>query len=317
MKISDVLLRLVGGRTPGCPNEADILAYSESRLPAHRSVQCEQHFAGCDDCRQVLAFLGRSEEAAAPLTEEAVSAQTERVLAYIQRDERNRRKPAQKARAAGGFYVSYPRLASVGLVTCAIAAASLFLITRGQAPGQAGMEALRLANKDVRYIEARVSGGFNHSRYAGVTRGGDRHDDELQFNLALIKLKSAMDVTAPVDDRHVLARVYLARGTRADARQALEILNQLAARGVETPEALSDTGVALLQLDRYSDAIEYFSKALAKSPPYGEALFNRALAEERANRNDDARRDWKQFISQASNDNWKTEAIGRLKQLEN
>src|SRR5713101_2180273 len=113
MKMSDVLLRLVGGRDPNCPNEADVLAYSENKLSTRSRAQFERHFAGCNDCRELLAFLGReSDEMPAPLTGEGVSEQTSRVLAYIQRDERSRSKPARKARAAAGFYVSYPRLAA-------------------------------------------------------------------------------------------------------------------------------------------------------------------------------------------------------------
>ncbi len=310
MRISDVLIRLIGARDPNCPNEAAVLAYSEDKLSNRNRARVERHFAECDDCRQVLAFLGReSEEPPVPFTEKAVSDQTDRVLAYIQNDERERTKPAKKARAATGFYISYAKLASVGLLICAIAIGGVFLFTRDQSPADAGMAALRLAVKDQRYTQARVSGGLDYSNYA-VTRGGDRNDNDLQFSRALGKLKSVEQENAPVNDRLVLARVYLARGTREDARHALVILNQLAARGVETPEALNDTGVAQFQLDNYDEAIALFSKALAKSPAYNEALFNRALAEQSARRGSDARRDWQQFIDQSSDDKWKGE--GRM-----
>ncbi len=315
MKISDVLSRLIGARDPNCPNEADILAYSENKLSKRDRARVERHFAECDDCRQVLAFLGRgSEEATAPFTEKAVSEQTDRVLAYIQRDERDRTKSASKARAAAGFYISYPRLASVGLVIAAIAIAGVFMFTRTQAPADA-MDALRLAVKDARYTEARVSGGFDHSRYAGATRGDDSNHDDLLLSRAENKVKAAAQEPAAVEARLMLARVYLARGTREDAKRALEILNQLAARGVETPEALNDLGVAQFQLNKDQEAIDYFTKALAKLPRYDEALFNRALAEGRAHRNAEARQDWQQFINQSSDENWKTEARDHLNRL--
>jgi tetratricopeptide (TPR) repeat protein len=243
-----------------------------------------------------------------------VAEQTNRVLGYIQSDERYRDKPAQRARSAGGFYISYPKLASVGLVICVIAVAVVFLFTRTQKPADAAMDALKLAVKDARYTEARVSGGLAYSRYA-VTRGGGRNDDDLQFSRAIGKLQPAEQENAPVNDRLVLARVYLARGRHEDATRARAILNQLAGRGVETPEALSDTGVAELQLNNYDAAIEYFSEALAKSPNWGEALFNRALAEERARRDRDALRDWQQFIDQSPDDNWTAEARLHLNSL--
>ena len=79
MKISDVLSRLIGARDPNCPNEADVLAYSENKLSNRDRGRVERHFAECDDCRQVLAFLGReSEEASAPFTENAVQLEKRR-----------------------------------------------------------------------------------------------------------------------------------------------------------------------------------------------------------------------------------------------
>lgn len=316
MRISHILLRLIGARDQDCPNEADVLAYFENKLSIRGRAPLERHFARCDDCRQVLAFLGReSEQASDPLTEEAVSEQTDRVLAYIQRDEINTRRPVQTARPAAGFYISYPKLASAGLVICAIAIAGVFMFTGGQSPADAAMDALRMAVKDARYTEARVSGGFEHSRYIGTTRGGDRNDDDLHFNRAENKVKEVAKESTAVEARQTLARVYLARGTLEDTGRALAILDQLMNGGVETAEALNDIGVAHLQLENYDKAISYFSKALAKSPGYNEALFNRALAEGSARRNEDARRDWREFINQSSDENWRTEAREHLDRL--
>ncbi|MFY9558395.1 MAG: tetratricopeptide repeat protein [Blastocatellia bacterium] len=319
MKIRDVLIRLKGVRDPKCPNEADILAYYENKVSAATRVQLEQHFATCDDCMEALAFLGREfDAAAAPLAEEEVSVQANRVLAYIRDDERNHRMPAQKAqtaRAGSGFYISYPRLAAVGLVISAIAVAAVFWITTDQSPANAAMDVLRTALKDARYTEARVSGGFDHSRYAGVTRGIESNDNDFNLRRAMNKLPGAEEETASADSRLVLARVYLSRGTRDGAKHALAILNQLIARGVETPETLNDLGVAYYQLENYDEAIANFSKALAKSPAYFEALFNRALVEGLTHHDDDARRDWEQFLKESPDDNWNTEARRKLSSL--
>ena len=313
MKVSHFLLRLIGARDQNCPDEVDVLAYSEGKLSTRVRAQLERHFAHCDDCRQVLAFLAReSEKASDPLTEEAVSEQTDRVLAYIQRDDLNTRRPAQKVQPAAGFYVSFPRLASAGLVICAVAFAGIFMITRDQSPANAAMDALRLGLKNGRHTEARISGGFEHSRYLGTTRGGDSNDDDLHFNRAENKVKAAAIDSTAVEARQTLARVYLARGTPEDAGRALVILDQLMNSGAATPEALNDIGVAHLQLEHYDKAIGDFSQALAKSPGYNEALFNRALAEGLARHDEDARRDWQQFINQSSDENWKAEAKEHL-----
>lgn len=316
MKIIDLILRTFSTRDPNCPSEASVLAYSENKLSTRRRVRVERHFAGCDDCRQLLTFLGQeSVETAPPLSQGEVSEQANRVLGYIGNDERSRTRSAQKARPESGFHISYPRLATVGLVVCAIVIAAGFLLARRQAPADAGMEALRLGLKDQRRTEARISGGLEHSRYTGVTRGNDANDDNLHFDRALGKLRSAEQENAPANQRLVLARVYLARGTRSDIDHAFKILNQLSAQGVETAEVLNDTGVAYMQRDDYDKAIEFFTRALAKAPNYDEALFNKALAEERVHHNDDAKRDWQQFTDQASNEKWKAEAADHVKTL--
>jgi tetratricopeptide (TPR) repeat protein len=314
MRLSDVLLRLIGTRDLSCPDEADVLSYSEGKLSTLSRERIERHFADCHDCRQVLAFLAREHQAdPAHVSNEAVSQQTNRILGYIQKDERNRKVNNDKPTV--GFCISYPKLATVGLVICAIAASVVFIVTRDHSAADA-MAALRLGLKDSRYTLARISGQLAYSRYAGTTRGSENETDNLDLDRAENKVKAAAQKPTAVEARMVLIRVYLARGTARDARQALAILNQLATTGVETAETLNDTGVAHIQLANYSEAISWFSKALAKSPAYNEALFNRALAEEMTLHNDDdARRDWQRFIEKAPDDSWKNEAMDRLKRL--
>jgi tetratricopeptide (TPR) repeat protein len=211
-----------------------------------------------------------------------------------------------------GLDVSYLRFGAAALMICAIAIISVVLLSRGPGPGEAAMKALALAVKDQRHTEARISGGLAYSQYK-VNRGTQTKDDDLQFGLAISELRSADEDTAPVDDRLVLARVYLARGTREDVKHARMILDQVAARGVESPEALNDSGVAHFELGDYEDAISYFTRALTKSPTYYEALFNRALAAERARHYDRAKQDWEQFINKSSDENWKSEARRHLR----
>jgi tetratricopeptide (TPR) repeat protein len=114
----------------------------------------------------------------------------------------------------------------------------------------------------------------------------------------------------------VLARIYLSRGKLEDSKRALEILSQMEARGVEPAESLNDTGVAYFQLRDNNTAIDYFSRSLARSPGYIEALFNRAVAEQGANRLADARKDWEQFLVQSKDEKWNAEAEKRLKTLD-
>ena len=316
MRIIDVLIRLISARDPNCPNEADVLAYSENRLSSRTRAQVERHFAGCHDCMDVLAFLGRqTHDSGAQTTDDIVSKQTNRVLAYIENDERQRNKTNQKPRSVTGFNISYPRLATVGLALSLIVVAIVFAFTMRQSSADAGMEALKLAVKDARYSETRVAGGFDHSPYAGSTRGDNRITDSLHFDRAEGKVAAAALKPGEIEAKMVLARVHLSRGNREDAKRALEILNQLRKSGVETPELINDMGVAQHQLNRYQEAINSFNEALVKAPRYEEALFNKALAEQDDHRFDEANRDWQLFISQSANENWKTEARTRLSKL--
>lgn len=322
MKIRNLLWSLTRAADPGCPDEANVLAYFERRLSGSNRARIERHFANCPDCMGILAFLGREVETPVALSDDAVSEQTAKVLAHINRDKRNHRNLPQKEYEGSGSYTSYLRLATVALIPVVlivgvIAVTYITFTNRASSPADAAMAALKLSFKDARSTEARISGGFDHSRYVGTTRGGPNNADELNLSRAENKVKAAAEQpNATVEDRQMLARVYLARETSEYARKALAILNQLVAGGVETPAVLNDKGVALFQLAEYDDAIASFDEALAKSPAYNEALFNRALVEGHTGRNEDARRDWKQFISNSSDEKWKSEAQSRLNSLD-
>lgn len=315
MRISDVLNSLIGTRYTNCPNEADVLAYAEDRLSPRNRAQIERHFANCHDCLEVVAFLGRqTHETPAPLTEEAVSAHTERVLGYIRNDIRGSGEPVKAVPGPSGFHISYPKLATVGVVISAIAVAIIFTLT-GQSPSDAAMDALKYAVKNTRYTEPRVSGGFEYSPYARALRGDGEGSDTVLFDRAEIKAKAAARDSTDANAGLIWARYHLARGSFNEANQAVLILEQLLKTGVETPEALNDLGVAQYQLLNYDEAIGYFTRALAKSPGYGEALFNRALAYQRLNRDADARQDWQQFIGESADNGWRKEAMTHLNDL--
>lgn len=322
MKIRNLFLSFIGTADPGCPDEANVLAYFERRLSGSDRARIERHFANCPDCMRILAFLGREVETPVALSNDGISEQTAKVLAHIQTDERNRRNAPQKVHTRSASYNPYLRLATVALIPvvlifCVIAITYVTVTKRGPSPADAAMAALRLSFKDARSTEARISGGFDHSRYVGTTRGGPNNADDLNLSRAENKVKAAAEQpNATVEDRHTLARVYLARETSEYARKALAIINQLIAGGVETAEVLNDKAVALFQLGEYDEAVAFFSEALAKSPAYNEALFNRALVEGHTGRNEDARRDWNQFISESRDEKWKAEAQSRLNSLD-
>jgi tetratricopeptide (TPR) repeat protein len=316
MKLIDTVTGLFRPRDPGCPDEADVLAFSENTIPTNRRNNLQRHFSQCTDCQETLAFLGRETVDPVAITNQEASLQTDRVLSYIQKDARTYSPSSKKREFSPGFHMYFPRFASVGLIICAIAAGFVFIVTRGPAASDEAMQSLKQGLKDTRLSEARISGGFDYSRYIGQTRGVENNNDDFYLTRAENKVRPAAEKESNgIENRMVLARVYLARGTRTGAAQALTILNQLGNAATENAEVLNDMGVARLQQSDYQTAIDYFTRALAKSPSYDEALFNLALAEQFDNRTEDARRDWQRFIQQSSDDRWKAEARNRLSSL--
>jgi hypothetical protein len=347
MSLLDSIKVLAGKIGPGrshtigseCPHEADILAYSEDRLSHRRREQLEGHFLGCDDCRDFLALFARNSDDATlpdlkPLTDNGIKDQTARILTYIKEDEFNRRRPdrinplvepssaglfvSNRPRGAGaGFFVSTRQLVTIGLIFCALAVATVYFVTMGEPNNKIAMQAVVLATKGERRIEPRLSGGLPYSPYPITdTRGGGVEVKnlraEVQFDRAQVEVQYAESPSAPVEDRLTLARVWLARGEPDYTQRALDILEQLVASGAQSPELLNDTGVAMFQLKRYDEAINYFNQALEKSPGFNEALFNRAMARQKAGNKAEAREDWNKFIETSSNEKWNDEARRRM-----
>ncbi|MFY9610346.1 MAG: zf-HC2 domain-containing protein [Blastocatellia bacterium] len=325
MNIRALLQQLTGSKRPdetaGCPGETAILAYTEGRFSPSNQARLETHLAKCDDCRGLLAFATREASDATScemISDKEVKQQTSRVLAYIELDESKRSRTNQlvtnrRAPVNPGWRLSYPRLASVALVVCAVGAGTVFWINRDQ-PTDAAIAALRLAMKDERRNQALLSGDIDHSSYSpkrGPMRGGDETDD-LKYDRALNKVRFAEQESASAESRLLLARVLLAMAEPENTRKALSILGQLEAAGVQTAELFNDRGVGELQLGRYAAAVDYFTKATQKSPDDSRFLFNKALAEQKAGREAESRQDWNQFISIASDERLKAEARDQL-----
>lgn len=331
MNVIDSLQRLMGRKNRAgeqaplnCPNEAEILRFSEKQLTRGRRKELTRHFTACGDCRDLLVFLRRFQpealEPAEALSPEAVRQQTARILILIENDERQRRERASvsgphgdRARERRGFFISYPQLAAMALAVFTFTVGGIYWLTRSEKPEQEAMQALALSTKEERRSAARISGDLPYSAYR-ATRGTTDTDD-LQLQRAVNKVQFAESETAPVAARQALARAHLAFDRPKHAAQALAILNQLIAGGLQSPEVFNDLGVAQYQLERDDDAIAAFTRALEQAPAYAEAIFNRALAEERAKRNTEAKRDWQQFIILSSDANWKAEAERHLVSL--
>ena len=330
MNLQDVLYSLIGKTNPGlsaephCPDEAEMLSYLEESTSSGRCAKLETHFANCDDCRELLTlYVQVSSERTMDetlLTEETITCQTTRILASIKEDD------IKLAEAAGGkdkhrisspvrAFISYKQFAAV-MAVFILSTVVVYQVFLSPSPSKVAMEAIELTVKGERTIPLRISGDFPYSPYnKSATRGEEEVEKKLQLEVALLDLKSAEDPSASDDELMVRARVHLTRDKEGDTEFALGILQKLADRGNDAPELFNDTGVALYLTGKYREAISQFDKALAKSPDYDEALFNRALAKERDGRYEEARRDLEQFIKLDTEKGWKDEAKKRLASL--
>jgi tetratricopeptide (TPR) repeat protein len=307
---------------PDCPADSEIFAFYENKLQLFARKKVERHLASCDMCRESLTLLVRlhneaeyENDAAALAGEqvEADKAQVARVLAAIERDDA-RQRPVRVPARPPWLPAPAPIFAAIAaFLVLAMGAFAIYRLCLSESPADAGLKAIAQAVKKERRTTVIVS-RLPYSPYASALRGGSNSNDLLFVN-AENKLKSAMDKSAPPAERLNLARFYLARSEGADGDTALDILQGLAAAGVQSPDVFNDTGAALFAVRRYSEAIDYFNRVLAANPRMTEALFNKAVAEEHVDRQA-ARQDYQKFIDSASDQGLIGEARDRLKSLE-
>ena len=305
-----------------CPADSEIFAFYENKLQLFARKKIERHLASCDMCRESLTLLVRLhneaeyENDAAVLAGgqiEADKAQVARVLAAIERDDARQRPVRVPARRSWLPVQGRAFAAIAAFLVLAMGAFVIYSLYLSESRADAGLQAIAKAVKKERRTTAKVS-GLPYSPYSSSLRGGSNSDDLLFVN-AENKLKSAMDKSAPPAARLNLARFYLARSEGADWENAFDILQGLAASGVQSAEVLSDTGAALVASGHSAEAIDYFNKAIAAKPKMSEALFNKAVAEEHVDRQA-ARQDYERFIASSSDQQWIDEARKRLNEIQ-
>jgi len=311
-----------GREQSSCPGPDEVLDYLELRVRDSRRSEIESHLASCDDCRELLfaAVKGRQQQNVTYDTmpaEDRVVEQVELIRQYVERGQKSVAppRPVEKRRRV---WFGYPQLAAAALVACAIGLSSVFLLTRDEPRGEVATSILRQTMREGRLTEGWISELNEHGAYESTR--GPQAVDSLPFNRALSKLKGAEEPGAQPADRLALARVRLAMGTTDQVAASLRILDQLSAStslsAEMAAEVYNDMGVAQIQLQDYQAAIESLDKALARSPKFPQASFNRAVALDHARRYAESREAWQQFISIAPDQQWKVEAQNHLQSLD-
>src|SRR5579864_1560956 len=264
------------------PDAERLAEYADSLLPADARTEIERHLIACPDCRAVVA-------------ETMVCAERERIA------ESHHANPSSSARVSP--FRSRPWVR--GVAATLAAAAVLFVAARVVRPpwleGVIGFRSdppeLReliavLGNAPVRPVDARLPGGFKYAPPRSPTRGagapGPRESETSpDVRIAAAKIEKLAQQGGPGSFPEALGLAYLALG-RPDRTVAV-----LESSPSPSTNALTTLAAAYLARGEPGDALRAVGaarKALDRSPADQAAAFDYALALERANLLEEARR---------------------------
>jgi tetratricopeptide (TPR) repeat protein len=270
-----------------------IAAHAERRLTTAEAARIDEHLADCALCHETFAETLRFalEEAEEPVPESqqpfAASLSPSQVaLPFV-------RRPA--------FRVA----ATLAVAASVFLAFQQFWHSRSARPASPLVAELAQAMGTTRFIEPRLTGGFQHGRLVVLRAGGgdkpqglDAHSPAVTGAVAHIREKAEGD-TSP-EALGALAVTYLVSGDIAKAVKALE---SATAQAPKNPRLLSDLSAAYLvratRLDEPSDipkALEAAEKSIELENAPDEAWFNRALALEQLHLVDSAKKAWEDFL---------------------
>jgi len=284
----------------GHPDPGLLAAHAERRLAGAEAAQLEAHLADCSTCCETFAetvkFLLAEEPAEEPVPNPA------RVLPF-------HRRPA--------FQIAAGLAAAAGLVL----AVRYFSFARSSRPSSPLAE-LAEAMGPTRFIEPRLTGGFQHGRLVVMRSGNapqglDAQSPAVLTAVANIRQRTQND-TSPAA-LAALAATYLVSGDVAAAVKALE---SATAQEPENPRLQSDLAAAYLvrasRLDEPSDipkALEAAEKSIEQRDAPVEAWFNRALALESLHLGDSAKKAWEDYLARDSTSAWADEARKHIEEL--
>jgi CHAT domain-containing protein len=167
------------------------------------------------------------------------------------------------------------------------------------------------APREVRFVEARVSGGF---RWAPLAR---RTPNTRMLPL----LAAASGLGYGSDERDVRHSAAVTRLFTDHVATAIAQLASIAEQSRD-PGVWNDLGAAHYEAAVRSDSAEHLKEALASvdqallfDPAFAEALFNRALVLEHYHLRDVAAAAWRHYLGNAANDGWREEAQRHLDAL--
>ena len=190
--------------------------------------------------------------------------------------------------------------------------------------------ALNAAYSQQRPTESRIT-QFNYAPFV-TTRSPDTNNvNEPERRRAEFILLEALNKTPNAEVRHALGKVYLAK---KDPDRAIELFEAALKTDPNNAQIYADLGAAWLEkgkskldgtapnsesgkgMEELGRSLGYLNKALEIDNTSLEALFNRALAEQRLTLFDQAEQDWREYLKRDSSSPWSEEARKYLKLLE-
>jgi CHAT domain-containing protein len=288
------------------PDAERLAEYADGVLASDLRPDVETHLAECADCRAVvvetMAFALAEGHGAAATTTATAAAPGARVVPF-----RSRRWVAG---VAGGL---------------AAAAALLLAVRVGGilGPRDARPELRELvaaaSTEPTRPVEGRLTGGFKYAPPPSPTRGpGDREmSPDVRIAAAQIE-KLAREKDTP-ENRAALGIAYLTTG---DPDKAVEALEEAVAQRSDNDQYQTDLAAAYLaragrqnRADDLPKALAAAERAIAINPARLEAWFNRALALERLQVTDGARKAWSDYLERDRDLQWADEARRHLSDI--
>jgi CHAT domain-containing protein/tetratricopeptide (TPR) repeat protein len=310
-----------------CPSDEERMTVAAGLGSAGISERMLDHIAHCDHCGPILREITEDFADSVNLKEQTILDSLQSTSKGWQ--SRLARQLAGKSKERSDYsatsnhwlrnFVRIPRFVAFSFAL-AIIITGVWVSVKVLRPHTAD-ELLADAYMERRTLEVRISG----AKYAPmrVERGSGRSDVEKPTSLLKAESVISENLRKFPDDPTWLdakGRADLLDGNYESAiaslRHALEV-------NPSSTSILTDLGSAyflradtLVRSADYGNAIESFSKALAKSPNDTIALFNRALACERMFLYDQSVDDWQHYLRLDSTGEWAADARSNLQRVE-
>jgi CHAT domain-containing protein/Flp pilus assembly protein TadD len=308
-----------------CPNDVDWLNVAAGIVAETKAKELISHATQCDHCGPLLRHAADFLSDEATSGEEHALVELKSVRPDWQRDlaeklgSNVRQTPIEKGGISRWWRRVPPRWVLAGVFLALLFVGSWWGISVFKPPTAEGL--LAKAYTEHRTLEMRISG----AEYAPLRLERGKVGSNLDRSRSLLKAESLIREKLerePNDTRwlQAKARADLLDGNYDAAIESLQRVNQADPRSAQP---LIDLGTAYFQRAEatgrssdYATAIESLSKAIAKSPDDPVALFNRAIAFERAYLYVQSSNDWKHYLRVDPNSDWSSEAETRLTAVE-